>query len=102
MIKAKVFVEDTEAGVLTEEDNGEFTFSYNEAYKGDIVSLTFMDKNKKYSSNVLFPFFDGLIPEGWLLNKLVKNWKLDIKDRMNLLINCCNDCIGNVRIEKYE
>ncbi|MGD1823557.1 MAG: HipA N-terminal domain-containing protein [Pleomorphochaeta sp.] len=102
MIKAKVFVEDKEAGVLIENDNGEYLFNYNDGYKGDIVSLTFSDKNKSYKSDILFPFFDGLIPEGWLLDKLVKNWKLDIKDRMSLLINCCSDCIGNVRIEKYE
>ena len=102
MIKARVFVENTEAGILIEDDNGGYTFSYNKNYQGDIVSLTFENKNKIYNSKVLFPFFDGLIPEGWTLDKIVKNWKLNINDRMSLLVNCCIDCIGTVRIEKYE
>jgi serine/threonine-protein kinase HipA len=102
MTRARVFVNDTEAGILTEEDSGLYTFNYLKDYEGPIVSLTFVNKDITYTSPFLFPFFDGLIPEGWLLNLFVKNWKLNINDRMNLLINCCKDCIGNVRIEKYE
>ena len=47
---------------------------------------------------MLFPFFDGLIPEGWLLNIAEKNWKLKPRDRMGLLMACCLDCIGAVSI----
>jgi len=48
----------------------------------------------------LFSFFDGLIPEGWLLDIAEKNWKLDPRDRMGLLLACCRDCIGAVSIEE--
>ena len=52
---------------------------------------------------MLFPFFDGLIPEGWLLDIAEKNWKLNPRDRMGLLLACCKDCIGAVSIEEvYE
>jgi len=51
---------------------------------------------------VFFSFFDGLIPEGWMLNILVQNWKLNPSDRMGLLLACCEDCIGNVKVKKYE
>jgi serine/threonine-protein kinase HipA len=47
---------------------------------------------------VLFPFFDGLIPEGWLLDIAEKNWKLNPRDRMGLLLVCCKDCIGTVSV----
>jgi serine/threonine-protein kinase HipA len=46
----------------------------------------------------LFPFFDGLIPEGWLLDIAQKNWKLNPRDRMGLLMACCKDCIGAVSV----
>ena len=46
----------------------------------------------------MIPFFDGLIPEGWLLDIAQKNWKLDPRDRMGLLLTCCKDCIGAVSI----
>jgi serine/threonine-protein kinase HipA len=48
----------------------------------------------------MFPFFDGLIPEGWLLEIAEKNWKLDARDRMGLLLVCCRDCIGDVSIKE--
>ena len=102
MKKAKVYVDDILAGMLVETDEGFYTFSYFKDYKGDDVSLTLRKRDKQYTSKVLFPFFDGLIPEGWLLDKIVKNWKLNINDRMELLLTCCKDCIGNVRIERDE
>ena len=57
-----------------------------------------MSASKPYQSNVLFPFFDGLIPEGWLLDITVKNWKINPNDRMGLLLACCKDCIGAIGI----
>ncbi len=102
MRRAKVFVNDTNAGILEETDEGLYIFQYNENYTGKNVSLTLQKRKEPYKSQILFPFFDGLIPEGWMLNIIIKNWKLNGKDRMGLLLICCNDCIGNVRIEKYE
>ena len=63
------------------------------------VSLTLPLSREIYKSNTLFPFFDGLIPEGWLLNVVERNWKLDGRDRFGLLLVTCADCIGDVRIE---
>ncbi len=50
----------------------------------------------------MFPFFDGLIPEGWLLDVAVDNWKLKSTDRMGLLLACCKDCIGAVSVIPFE
>ncbi len=42
--------------------------------------------------------FDGLIPEGWLLGAVSRNWKIDTKDRFGLLLVACKDAIGNVSV----
>ena len=53
---------------------------------------------KAKASKTLFPFFDGLIPEGWLLGVVSRNWKIDVKDRFGLLLVAFKDGIGNVSI----
>ena len=50
----------------------------------------------------MFPFFDGLIPEGWLLDIAETNWKINQRDRMGLLLAFCKDCIGAVSIIPLE
>ena len=101
MKQAKVFFQENFAGVLTEDENG-YTFEYNADYlqKKDTnaVSLTLPLSEKPYNSQVLFPFFDGLIPEGWLLDIAEQSWKINSRDRMSLLLACCKDCIGAVSI----
>jgi serine/threonine-protein kinase HipA len=66
------------------------------------VSLTLPLSGNKFSSNVMFPFFDGLIPEGWLLEIAERNWKLNPRDRMGILLATCRDCIGAVSVEPFE
>jgi len=65
------------------------------------ISLTLPFRKAPFSSKVLFPFFDGLIPEGWLLEIAEKNWKLNQRDRMGLMV-CCKDCIGAVSVEEIK
>lgn len=105
MRRAKIYYQSQLAGVLSEEDTG-YSFVYDNDYlrqPGAIpVSLTMPLSQKEFESNVLFPFFDGLIPEGWLLDISVQNWKLDPRDRMGLLMTCCRDCIGAVSVEQFE
>ena len=89
------------AGILTEDENG-YHFQYDEQYLEssgpEAISLTLPLTKKVYSSKVLFPFFDGLIPEGWLLDVAERNWKLNPRDRMGLLLACCKECIGAVSV----
>lgn len=102
MKQAIVFLRNIKAGILTEDENG-YTFEYNTEYlstaNAEAISLTLPLSNKPYHDKVLFPFFDGLIPEGWLLDIAEKNWKIDTRDRMSLLLACCKDCIGAVGVE---
>ncbi len=100
--EGNVFVQNRRAGVITETDQG-YEFAYDREYLAGEdalpVSITLPLADETYRSSTLFPFFDGLIPEGWLLNVVERNWKIDSKDRFGLLLVACNDCIGDVRIE---
>jgi len=100
--EGKVYVQKKYAGRIKETDQG-YEFIYDKAYleKEDAlpVSLTLPLREEPYVSNTLFPFFDGLIPEGWLLGVVERNWKLDGKDRFGLLLAACRDCVGDVRVE---
>lgn len=100
--KAKVLVDNVLAGYLEETDEG-YTFCYLIDYLNSNlppVSLTLPKREEAYISKTLFPFFDGLIPEGWLLDIVMNNWKLDASDRFGLLLVSCKDPIGNVIIEE--
>lgn len=101
MRQAKIFRKSTLAGILTEDD-GEYTFRYEEAYlvspDSEAISLTLPLQSEAYCSPVLFPFFDGLIPEGWLLDVALRNTDISILDRMSLLLLCCKDCIGSISV----
>lgn len=99
--KAEIRYNDKKAGILIQDENGyHFTYEkeYLESESAEPVSLTLPLKEEKFSAQVLFPFFDGLIPEGWLLDIAEKNWKLNPRDRMGLLLACCKDCIGAVSV----
>ncbi len=90
------------AGILIEDEEG-YHFQYDKNYlttkASQPISLTLPLIEEAYNSKVLFPFFDGLIPEGWLLGIVEKNWKLNIRDRMSILLLTCRDCIGAVSVE---
>lgn len=105
MKKAEVKMEDTIAGYIVQDDDG-YTFTYTPEYfsspGAQAISLTLPLSKEPFKSPVLFPFFDGLIPEGWLLEIAEKNWKLNPRDRMGLLLACCKDCIGAVSIHPME
>ena len=101
MRKANVYFRDMLAGLLSEDTDG-YSFEYYPDYLAselaEPISLTFLLTETVYRSNVFFPFFDGLIPEGWLLDITTKNWKISRNDRMGLLLCCCRDCIGAVGV----
>lgn len=103
--KAGVYVQNCRAGWIEETENG-YRFRYNAAYidrrDAHAVSLTLPLRAEPFDSSILFPFFDGLIPEGWLLDIVSRNWKIHERDRFGLLLSACRDCIGDVRIEPEE
>ncbi|MGK6352669.1 HipA N-terminal domain-containing protein [Parapedobacter sp. DT-150] len=102
MRKAAIYYKEQKAGVLTETDNGEYVFEYDQRYLKTFpewfITFTMPVTDKPYVANRLFPFFEGLIPEGWLLDIAAENWKINRNDRMGLLMACCRNCIGAVSV----
>ena len=96
-----VYYKNIPCGKIYETDEG-YAFEYDSDWlknpQAEAVSLTLPLSEKTYESKTLFPFFDGLIPEGWLLDVAVQNWKLNPRDRMGLLLSACRDCIGAVSV----
>lgn len=103
MRQGKVLYKNHLAGIITEIDDGEYLFEYDKKYIEDFpnqeISFSFPVSHKIYKDQRLFPFFEGLIPEGWLLDIASENWKINKNDRMGLLLACCKNCIGAVSVE---
>jgi serine/threonine-protein kinase HipA len=93
-------------GILTEQDTGEYQFVYDEKYvenyPNQFITFQMPVTTRPYKNNRLFPFFDGLIPEGWLLNIAAESWKINKNDRMGLLLACCKNAIGAVSIHPLK
>ncbi len=106
MRKANIYYNNILAGILTETNDGEYTFQYDKNYISEyptqFITFTMPVSDTIYREKRLFPFFEGLIPEGWLLNIASKNWKINPNDRMGLLLACCKNCIGAVSVEPKE
>ena len=102
MRKAIVFVHDKRAGVLSEVSTGGFEFSYDNNYEGEAVSLTMPLNTKKYSFNKFPSFFEGLLPEGIMLEGLLKIGKIDKNDYFSQLVTTGNDLVGAVTVKDWK
>ena len=105
MRKAEVLLHNQSVGTLEELEHG-YRFTYRSDYlkdpKAGPVSLSLPLQAEPFVDKRLFPFFDGLIPEGWLLEIAENTWKIDPRDRMGLLLSCCRDCIGAAGVVPIE
>ena len=103
MRQGKVFYKTHLAGILTETNDGDYVFQYDDDYVKNhpkaFITFSMPVHHAAYSEKRLFPFFEGLIPEGWLLDIASENWKINKNDRMGLLLACCQNCIGAVSVE---
>lgn len=98
-----VYFHDVYCGELRELDNG-YEFEYSKNYLSldnpQPISLTLPISKNIYKSKMLFSFFDGLIPEGYLLELLLNSYQLKATDRFDLLIKAGLDTIGAVTIKE--
>ncbi|UCH92544.1 MAG: HipA N-terminal domain-containing protein [Candidatus Aminicenantes bacterium] len=99
--KARVYFKDIEAGVLEEYENG-FRFTYQEDFKkkGIPISLSLPLLDVPHESRELFPFFVGLLPEGWYLDIVLAALKIDKNDPFGLLLSTCGETAGAVSIKE--
>jgi len=98
---ANVFFQDTVAGQFTEsEDAQRFEFVYEKDYTGPPISLTMPVRAASYEFDSFPPFFDGLLPEGFLLEALLRVKKLDRTDKFGQLLEVGADTVGAVTVEE--
>ncbi|MGE5383291.1 MAG: HipA N-terminal domain-containing protein [Omnitrophica WOR_2 bacterium] len=103
MREAKVFVNGTEAGMLLEYEIGKhYQFRYSDDYTGLPVSLTMPLAQRIYDFNVFPPFFEGVLPEGYQLEGLLKIGKIDRNDLFAQLMAVGDDLVGNVTVKEVR
>ena len=100
MRRAKVFVDGTLAGHLIEfEKNRRYEFVYSEEYTGQSISLTMPLTKRVYPFDRFPPFFDGFLPEGFMLEALLMKGKIDSDDRFEQLVRVGGELVGNITVE---
>jgi serine/threonine-protein kinase HipA len=107
MRAAKVLFKNEESGILTQHDDGSFTFRYHDEWLANTskqsISLTLPKTEKEFHSQYLFPFFFNMLPEGSNKQVACKLNRIDREDHFGLLMTTAqNDSIGAVRIIKVE
>lgn len=102
MNKARVLVNGILAGILEKIAENHYRYSYEENYRGAPISLTMPLKNKIYVYEKFPSFFEGLLPEGEMLEALLRKYKLDRKDYFGQLLKVGKDVVGAVSIEEYS
>ena len=102
---ALVYYRDKKAGLLKKTEDG-YEFEYYLSYINDAdakpISLIIPLTQKRYFSNRLFPFFENLLPEGFLLDMTVAKLKIDKNDKFNILLHVGKDTVGAVSIKPLE
>lgn len=97
--KAKIYFKGKLAGLLKETENGyEFTYDSDFIKNKIPVSVSLPLRKDPFESNELFPFFEGLLPEGWYLDIVSKSLKIDKNDKFGLLLATCGDTIGAINV----
>lgn len=106
MRTGSVWLDQERVGLVEELPDGTCRFAYDHAWlvrpEAVPISVTLPLRPEPYETRGIHPFFDGLIPEGWLLELATRNWKIDPADRMTLLLTVCGDCVGAVRVIEEE
>lgn len=99
MRKARVFNHGVYAGELIDSGEEHYAFIYDENYQGPPISLTMPLTKRRFDYKQFPPFFDGLLPEGMLLEALLKNAKIDRKDLFSQIVTVGKDLVGSVTVE---
>ena len=99
--QAKVFMHDQLAGILEEwENNRKYRFVYRDGYDGPPISLTIPVLQKVHDFSRFPAFFDGLLPEGEMLEGLLHQKKIDRQDSFAQLMAVGNELVGAVTVEE--
>ena len=100
MRQCKVFVQDKEAGLLQETDEGKYWFKYDKEYKGNPVCLAMPVREEPYCAEYLFPYFFNMLSEGD--NRQIQSMLLHIDENDDfgiLLATAQEDTLGAVTVK---
>lgn len=98
---AEVSMHGHPAGILEEIEAGrKYRFTYIERYNGPSIALTMPVDEKEFVFDRFPPFFEGLLPEGLLLEGLLKLRKIDKFDYLSQLIAVGSDLVGAVTVQE--
>ena len=103
MRRAEVSMHGVPAGILEEIEAGKkYRFTYFKKYIGPSIALTMPVDGKEFVFDRFPPFFDGLLPEGPLLEGLLRQCKIDKFDYLSQLITVGNDLVGAVTVQEKK
>jgi serine/threonine-protein kinase HipA len=107
MRQARILFKNDEAGVLTQHDDGSFSYRYHDDWITDSnkpsISLTLPKHEEDFHSKHLFPFFYNMLPEGSNKQVVCRLNRIDIDDDFGLLLTTGKiDTIGAVRVIKVD
>lgn len=100
--KAIIVVHNKRAGILMQDNTDGYQFTYDDNYEGESVSLTMPLSVKNYSFAQFPSFFEGLLPEGIMLEGLLKIGKIDKNDYFSQLMATGNDLVGAVTVKEWK
>ncbi|NCD35170.1 MAG: toxin HipA [Spartobacteria bacterium] len=102
MRKAMVFMHECEAGVLVEHDEGMYSFEYAKGYDGAPISRTLPVRAEAYTFEGFPSVFDGWLPEGLMLEALLRSRKIDRQDYFSQLLAVGTDLVGAVQVTSMD
>ena len=105
MRRAAIYANNVLAGILTETDEGKYTFRYDDAYRLDesqtAISPSFPKRRGEFFSDALFPFFFNMLSEGANKAYQCRTLKIDENDWFGLLLATAHtDNIGAITVKQ--
>jgi serine/threonine-protein kinase HipA len=93
---------DVKAGLLEELSDDHYRFIYDADYQGEPISLTMPIEKREYQFSKFPSFFEGALPEGIMLEALLRKYKLDRKDYFGQLLQVGRDLVGAISVEEIK
>lgn len=98
MKSAAVLVSGIKAATLIEHSSSDYELRYEPGYEGLPVSLALPKRDEPYRFTSFPAFFDGLLPEGFQLEALLKQKKINRHDYFSQLLAVGQDLVGAVTV----
>ena len=102
MRRAEIYQQGSFAGILEEVGRDHYRFTYSPGYSGEPVSLTLPVRETAYQFSRFPPVFEGLLPEGLMLQALLRQHKIDRADLFKQLVVVGQDVVGSLTIKEAK